>query len=343
LIGRRPEWLSFHIFYGSNPLGLLTRCVRPLVHQLKTEGKLERWFYINYWLEGNHIRLRLGVPDKATATEVEMRVTVAVEEYLALNPSFHPAAELESTDYYAELFEAEFSAEERGQYFNADGTPILQPDNSVRIRRYEPEWDRYGGAKGVEIAEEHFELSAEIASKLIAKGNMSVRSFQLGVGAELMAVLVGVLFPNPATGRAFLENYHARWSGMFGTTKNYVERHNQGRFTDNRRVMMNHVVPVCQAARAGGHGLTGVLKEWHDAVTHTRNRLEDVGRNEELRFAWEGGEETTSDIDRLCWREGFSLQHMMDNRLLLSVSDEAYLSFELLKALETADVDEVAV
>jgi hypothetical protein len=106
--------------------------------------------------------------------------------------------------------------------------------------------------------------------------------------------------------------------------------------------MMNNVVPVYHAARTGGKGLTGVLREWYDAVTHTRRRLEEVAKSGELHFAWTGGEETTNDIHQLCWREGFSFQHMMDNRLLLSVSDEAYLSFELLKALEAVDMDEVA-
>ena len=101
--------------------------------------------------------------------------------------------------------------------------------------------------------------------------------------------------------------------------------------------MLKQVVPVYEAARRGRDGLTGVLRDWRDAVSQTRRRLEAAAAKAPLQFAWKGGGETTSDIDRLCWRAGFSYQHMMDNRLMLSVSDEAYLSFELLKALAAAE------
>lgn len=335
-VGRRPLWLSFHIFYGSNPFELLTRCVRPLVRRLKEADQIVRWFYINYWLEGNHIRLRLAVHSDKDRVAVEEQVVRTVQEYLRLNPSFHPSAELESADYYDRLFAAEFSDADRDKYFDADGHPIIQPDSSISVRSYEPEWDRYGGPVGIEIAEEHFELSAEIAAELIAKGNMGVRSVQLGVGAELMAVLVGTLFPDRDEAMAFLENYHQRWASMFEDSRDYVERHNTGRFSENHRTILKQVVPVYEAARRGGDGLTGVLRDWREAVSRTRQRLEAAAAEAPFQFAWQGGGETTSDIDRLCWRVGFSYQHMMDNRLMLSVSDEAYLSFELLKALAAA-------
>ena len=38
---------------------LLLQCVGPLVDELDADGLLAGYFFINYWLEGPHVRLRL--------------------------------------------------------------------------------------------------------------------------------------------------------------------------------------------------------------------------------------------------------------------------------------------
>ena len=53
------SWLGMHIFYGANPRPMLLDCVRPLVDELTTLGLLDSYFFMNYWQEGPHVRLRL--------------------------------------------------------------------------------------------------------------------------------------------------------------------------------------------------------------------------------------------------------------------------------------------
>lgn len=53
------EWIALHIFYAASPRPMLVDCVRPLVDRLTGEGLLAGHFFINYWLEGPHVRLRL--------------------------------------------------------------------------------------------------------------------------------------------------------------------------------------------------------------------------------------------------------------------------------------------
>ena len=53
------RWMAYHVFYGGNPEVLLEECLLPLAAQLEEEGLVRLSFYINYWLEGGHVRLRL--------------------------------------------------------------------------------------------------------------------------------------------------------------------------------------------------------------------------------------------------------------------------------------------
>ncbi|CAM5695242.1 Lantibiotic biosynthesis protein OS=Streptomyces microflavus OX=1919 GN=Smic_30460 PE=4 SV=1 [Streptomyces microflavus] len=52
-------WQATHVFYAANPRPFLLHCVRPLVAELEADGLLAGYFFINYWLEGPHVRLRL--------------------------------------------------------------------------------------------------------------------------------------------------------------------------------------------------------------------------------------------------------------------------------------------
>ena len=54
-----PEWLSFHVFYAANSNPILVEGVTPVIRRLRAEGLIERWFFIRYWLEGPHVRLRV--------------------------------------------------------------------------------------------------------------------------------------------------------------------------------------------------------------------------------------------------------------------------------------------
>ncbi|MGW5640608.1 lantibiotic dehydratase C-terminal domain-containing protein, partial [Streptomyces sp. NPDC003832] len=51
-------WQAVHVFYAANPQPLLVNCVGPLISELREDGLLAGHFFINYWLEGPHVRLR---------------------------------------------------------------------------------------------------------------------------------------------------------------------------------------------------------------------------------------------------------------------------------------------
>lgn len=74
------KWLALHIFYSGDASKLLTAFIAPLV------GKWQcfllpgtPWFFIRYWEEGNHIRLRLNA-DINHHDEILKAVEVLVSE-----------------------------------------------------------------------------------------------------------------------------------------------------------------------------------------------------------------------------------------------------------------------
>src|SRR6202008_1537114 len=56
------QWQATHGFYASNANPMLVEGIAPLIDRLRERGLIERWFFIKYWLEGPHVRLRV-LPD----------------------------------------------------------------------------------------------------------------------------------------------------------------------------------------------------------------------------------------------------------------------------------------
>ncbi|KPC81937.1 lantibiotic biosynthesis protein, partial [Streptomyces sp. NRRL WC-3753] len=80
-------WQATHVFYAANPRPFLLTCVRPLVAELEAEGLISGYFFINYWLEGPHVRLRLNPATPQAESEVRRRTEEAVDTFLRERPA----------------------------------------------------------------------------------------------------------------------------------------------------------------------------------------------------------------------------------------------------------------
>ncbi len=82
-------WQSHHIFYTAQSRPLLTECVGPLVRRLRERGLVHRYFFINYWLEGPHVRLRIQPASDAVSEQVRLETVQAVTAFLARRPALY--------------------------------------------------------------------------------------------------------------------------------------------------------------------------------------------------------------------------------------------------------------
>ncbi|SDO51337.1 lantibiotic dehydratase C-terminal domain-containing protein [Actinacidiphila guanduensis] len=347
----RGDWQAYHVFYAASTRPFLLQCVRPLVAQLTADGLLSGWFFINYWLEGPHIRLRLRPSSARAAEQVAARATAAIEDFLRRRPALYEVKDGFLADLYNTLFELEYPGGERDRYTDAAGRMRLRPNNSFSPEPYEPEYGKYGGPAGVELAEWHFQRSSDLVIDAAASMNLHLRTVLLGVAAQLMMTMAGCLLPEEAVLLEFLDRYHEFWNSAFSGT-NYTARDGYDRayrtmdsalarrFQDIRQVL---AVPEPER-------LPGFLRGWAEHCLELRERVSALAASGDLVFrSWDGSRDLhVTDPGQALPMLASPYMHMTNNRLSVSVRDEAYLSYVLGRALrrppEAAEVtDEAAV
>jgi Lantibiotic biosynthesis dehydratase C-term len=330
------EWQAVHIFYAASPRPLLLECVKPLVDQLTAEGLLAGYFFINYWLEGPHLRLRLK-PSSPEATErVRARAEDAIAAFLRARPALYEVKAGFLADLYNTLFELEYPEEKREELLGKDGRMRLRPNNSYHWEPYEPEYGKYGGPAGVALAEWHFQRSSDLVIEAARTMNLHLRTVVLGVSAQLMMVMSGCLIPDRDALLQFLDRYHEFWNGAFDGT-NYTAQDGYDRaYTAMDTRLTTRFEQIRTAVARGDTGpLPGFLRGWAEHCLELRGRVIELADAEQLVFrTWAGNKEMpVSDRGHALAMLLSPYLHMTNNRLSVTVRDEAYLSYVLGRAL----------
>ncbi|WP_406435428.1 thiopeptide-type bacteriocin biosynthesis protein [Streptomyces sp. NBC_01589] len=323
-------WISLHVFYAANANPVLVHCVRPLVARLREQGLLHSWFFIRYWLEGPHVRLRLLPADASAAAEVARTAREALEEYLRERPALYEEDRNSSGDLYKNMFLAEYSEERWNELYGADGAMPFRGNNSVARIPYERELDRYGGPAGMELAEWHFQESSELVLTLLETTNVHVRTVLLGQAAQLTAWLCFALLRDEEAVAQFLVRYRTMWE----TSYQEPSESQHERFDRSYERMKERLVPRLRHVRDSARDVsaaspTPLERSWFAHCTELRDRA--------LKLA---------DAGALSFREGAvpdpqaalaivlsSYVHMTNNRIGVSILDEIYLSYVICKAL----------
>jgi hypothetical protein len=332
----RGEWLAYHVFYAASTRPFLLQCARPLVTELARDGLLDGYFFINYWLEGPHIRLRLRPSSPRAAAEVAERTERAIADFLRRRPALYEVKDGFLAELYNTLFELEYPGGERDRFTDSAGRMRLRPNNSFSAETYAPELGKYGGPAGVELAEWHFQRSSDLVIDAAAGMNLHLRTVLLGVAAQLMMTMSGCLLPDEAVLLDFLDRYHAFWNSAFSGT-NYTAADGY----DRAYATMDAALPrrfrdirAAVAAPVPGR-LPGFLRGWAEHCTELRSRVTAAARRGDLVFrSWDDTRELpVTDPDRALQMLASPYLHMTNNRLSVSVRDEAYLSYVLGRAL----------
>ncbi|WP_329569116.1 lantibiotic dehydratase C-terminal domain-containing protein [Kitasatospora sp. NBC_01266] len=334
------EWQSFHIFYSASPRPLLLQCVEPLVESLGRDGLLAGHFFINYWLQGPHVRLRLRPVSAAAAAEVRERAEAAITDFLRRRPALYeiPPGYLDA--HFEKAFALEYSPDQRAALTGPDGLMRLRPNNSFTREAYEPEYGKYGGPAGVALAEWHFQHSSELVIDVSRTLNLHLRTVALGLSAQLMMVMSACLLPREQELEEFFSDYHGFWRDA-STSLPGADLDGFGRAYQASGESLGPRFERIIAAIAADDldGLPGTLRRWADHCRELRRRVVELTTSGRLVLddGAAPGEPAAgaalTDPQQTLPRLLVPYLHMTNNRLSMGLQDEAYLAYGLARGL----------
>ena len=331
------QWLGLHIYYTSNPLPLLLECVAPLVRELRERRLISGYFFIRYWLEGPHTRLRFKPSTVDDVPEICRLAEAAVDEYLKRRPAVYEVDLNLSASMYKQMFLTEYTEEQwQERYGDTEEMPV-RPNNSYVYIEYLPEYDRYGGPAGIELAEWHFEQSSDMVLRLIQTTNVHVRSVLFGLGLQLMAVMCFTFLRDPQYTADFLLGYGSYWENSYqqpGTSRHDIY---DEAYADMAGSLGQRVTDIYAAVVEGQlDRLTGFVRDWAEHSAELRARIVALVDDEKLIFqAWEDADTRVParDLSLVLRVLLSSYVHMTDNRIGITIHDEIYLAYVLRRAI----------
>lgn len=317
-----PEWLSFHVFYAANAGPILVEGVTPVIRRLRAEGLIQRWFFIRYWLEGPHVRLRVLPAGAEDTPRVRAELREALEAVITRRPALYEADRDASAGLFKQMYLAEYSEEQWNAEYGADGTMPYRDNNSVHEIAYRQELDRYGGPAGMALSEWHFETSSDLVLRLLATGNMHMRTVLLGQTAQLGMALCFAFLPDEAAVANFLDNYRIFWETSYQEPSTEQHETFDRTFARMRDRLVVRLLRVREAVR-DPRSAAGIEREWAEHCLELRDRAASLARAGELTFR--DGPVTDPAVALPILLSSYV--HMTANRLGASILDEIYLAY----------------
>lgn len=280
-----PEKWLFYSLYPGNPLFLdnvVLDIITPLMNQLK-EDDYTSWFFIRYWdQEGPHIRFRILPKDDSTSNKIR--------NYIETNSKIKISTYSNETVYYRKPL-----------------IPIPTMTNTstlVRQQTYIPEYGKYGGVKGIDIAEKLFHYSSEMVLQAIQKEREEELFSRSYLSIFLMEKLAKSVLKKQKKINRFLSDYFHYWTGG--------DSQEGGNFRKKISVAVDKRI-------------NSIDNKW----TKMENEFEKINFVnlhvkqfiDAIKCAKQSNEVMTTEEDLF-----FHYMHMMNNRLGISTSEEAYIS-----------------
>jgi hypothetical protein len=332
------DWVALHVFYASDANPILVEAVRPLVAELRRDELIEHWFFIKYWMEGPHLRVRFKPARPELREEVTRRATAALEAFLARRPALYDTDVDGLGDIYKKMYIAEYGEERFTAEYGVDGVMPLRPNNSIVLMPYEQEFDRYGGPVGMRLGEWHFEASSDLVAKLLASSNTHVRPVLLGLATQLSLLTAYTFLETDEAVRRFFQRYRSFWETSYQEPSDDYHGSFDKSFELTRASLTDRIDRIRTiSAGATDQQLSGIERTW---LTHCRALRDQVNAEaDQLVFPSRtggSGRESIADPEARATVLLSSYIHMTNNRFGVAILDEIYLSYLIDRALDPA-------
>lgn len=305
-----PTWTSIYIFHGLPFEPLLERAVGPFVETCMDRGWASDWFFVRYGEDGPHIRLRI----KGDASFLKREASAWFSKYLSRHPSDRPPW----------MDESQLGA---------------RPNNSLHFPPYHPETSRYGGRRGLAIAEKQFCLSSQTVLSVLKDCGTWDYAKALGIAVQLHLVGARAFGLSAAALGPFFSAFTNYWISRAGEPDPETPREQQNGAVEHRfEALYKTQVPLLKATlqdlwnqKRPGSKDPDWLQSWHRGMVTIgeafRSAMKDGALHYPISPHFQRKFPTFTSLDAV----HLSLLHMTNNRLGILNGDEAYMGYLLSK------------
>jgi hypothetical protein len=327
VIGASDEWLSVYLFCNEPFEPMLTGLVKPAIEEIMARRWATMSFFIRYWEDGPHIRLRFkGQPD-LLEKEVKPYLLQCTQTYFAHQ---QPAQSQQGTEE---------------QSFTAGKTP----PGTIQFMHYEPEIERYGGPQAVLVSEKHFEASSRAVLSILSGCEGWNYQTALGYIMQLHIAFAHAAGMDLAETAAFFDAFCAAWTpaiylpkgaqlrdlGGMSPTEFYARwaettQAFQESYHKQRSVLVPFIQQVWEALTEQEEFEDEWMNQWIRDVRQTNELLEQVRAVDCLLLpSWYVfNPAVIADIEQAKrWTVFESYVHMTNNRLGIVNRDEGYVGY----------------
>lgn len=190
-------WLSVYIYQIEPFEPLIRDCLNPLVKILMNKKDIKQFFFIRYWENGSHIRLRLN----GNKGHLHEKVQPFLREYL---DSFF-RTKLPRQD---SIRHASSSTNQSNKY------------NTYEFNEYIPEINRYGGNEAILVCERQFQLSSFMALEVFSLDKNWSYNIRLAKAIQLHISFVKAAGLSLKGAKIFFKYIYFNWLSKAMPSKN---------------------------------------------------------------------------------------------------------------------------
>ena len=329
----KTKWMAAYLYYNEPWETFLVEAVEPYVRTVMKNEIAEQFFFIRYWERGPHIRLRFKAETQIITEILQPNLIEHFQTYFESKPSNR------TEPNYPESFPDQFK---------------WVANNSIQFVDYLPEYDRYSGFKGMEVAEKQFMISSQVVLHYLrSKKATWTYDEALGTAIKLHLSFASALGLRGEDMYNFFKFYFQNW---LPSSFRYLDKNVNPEDLD--RMAVETVSSFVELFESQKEGLVSFHKTLLDALA------EGMAFEEEILNYWiMGHQQLKSELDlyyengllkkrpdnlksfyhkangltsrqKTIWQIYADLIHMTNNRLGIHNKDEGYISFIILKSLE---------
>lgn len=320
------NWLAAYLYYDEPWEKLLVEAVKPFAEEVLELGLATKYFFIRYWEQGPHIRLRFFGDPKVLEQQVKPKLESWFKAWIAANPSSYRYPE---------------------EYAHAATKFDWYPNNSIQWMEYEPETQRYGGPLALPIGETQFVSSSNATLSIMDASEGWSYDHALGSAIQMHLSFSVAMKMDRTEAREFYGWIFQSWLPMaipmglseeerpVALEKILVAFESQ--YQQQKEVLEPFITEFWEALEAGEEFEEEWLQRWFSEQKEVRRQLESLAQAGQIEYPDQrspGHDRFDTTWEKLkYWSLHSSYVHMTNNRLGVQNRDEGYLGFLLWKGL----------